>query len=249
MKTKPRIALIGDYDAAVKAHIAIPKALQLAGESIGCAAEETWIETRALAGDAARRLSAFDGIWCVPGSPYQSMAGALAAIRIAREQKRPFFGTCGGFQHALIEYARNVLGFLEADHAESNPAATVPLIAPLACALREARGVVKLKAGSRIREIYRREEINEGYNCSFGFNPKYGAMFEEAKMRVTGADENGEVRVVELIEHPFFIATLFQPERSAFSGETHPLVRAFIEAALRSPPGTERAHPGRSGHE
>jgi CTP synthase (UTP-ammonia lyase) len=161
------------------------------------------------------------------------MDGALAAIRFAREQKRPFLGTCGGSQHALIEYARNALGLVAADHAESNPAASMPLIAPLACALREARGAIKLKAGSRIREIYGREEVIEEYNCSFGFNPKYGAIFKEVKMCVTGVDENDEFRVVELVDHPFFIATLFQPERSAFSGETHPLIRAFVEAAVR----------------
>jgi CTP synthase (UTP-ammonia lyase) len=233
MKTDVRIALIGDYDARVKAHMAIPKALMLTGDSIGCAVESEWIATRELAGDAAQRLSAFHGIWCVPGSPYQSMDGALAAIRFAREQKRPFLGTCGGSQHALIEYARNALGLMEADHAESNPAASMPLIAPLACALREARGAIKLTAGSRVREIYGREETIEGYNCSFGFNPKYGAIFQEGRMCVTGVDENDEVRVVELVEHPFFIATLFQPERSAFNGETHPLIRAFVEAAGR----------------
>jgi len=231
MKTKLRIALVGDYDSAVKAHVANPKALQLAGDVIGCAAEGIWAATGALAGDAPQRLSAFDGIWCVPGSPYRSIDGALAAIRFAREQRRPFLGTCGGFQHALIEYARNALGLVESDHAESNPAATVPLIAPLTCALREVQGAIKLRAGSRIREIYGREEVTEEYNCSFGFNPKYQAVFKESKMRVTGVDENGDVRVVELIEHPFFIATLFQPERSAFSGVVHPLIRAFVEAA------------------
>jgi CTP synthase (UTP-ammonia lyase) len=161
------------------------------------------------------------------------MDGALAAIRYAREQQRPFLGTCGGFQHALIEYARNSLGWVAADHAESNPSASMPLIAPLTCALREAQGLIQLKAGSRIREIYGLEETTEGYNCSFGFNPKYGAIFKQAEMSVTGVDENGEVRVVELVEHPFFIATLFQPERSAFKGHAHPLVRAFVEAAGR----------------
>ncbi|HKS36215.1 MAG TPA: hypothetical protein VJW76_03430 [Verrucomicrobiae bacterium] len=70
-----------------------------------------------------------------------------------------------------------------------------------------------------------------GYNCSFGFNQKYQAIFKEPKMRVTGVDENDEVRVIELIEHPFFIATLFQPERSALNDEMHPLIRAFVEAA------------------
>src|SRR5204862_344720 len=91
------------------------------------------------------RLSPFDAIWCVPNSPYASMEGALCAIRFARESGRPFLGTCGGFQHTIIEYARNVLGFHEADHAESNPAAALPLISRLACFLLLVAAVLRAR--------------------------------------------------------------------------------------------------------
>lgn len=231
MKTKLRIALVGDYNPGVPAHVAIPDALKLAGDAAGCAVEGVWVATHELEAGAVERLSAFQGIWCVPGSPYRSMDGALAAIRLAREQRHPFLGTCGGFQHVLIEYARNALGLNGADHTESNPNAGLPLIAPLACALRESRGVIRFEAGSRVHAIYGRDEAAEEYNCSYGFNPCYASLLKAGELRVAGVDANGEVRVVELNGHPFFIATLFQPERSALRGVGHPLVRAFVEAA------------------
>jgi CTP synthase (UTP-ammonia lyase) len=114
------IALIGDYDPEVTAHRAIPLAVELASretEPTGV----TWLSTEALVSTPDDALFRYAGFWCVPGSPYKNMEGALRAIRFAREQERPFLGTCAGFQHALIEFARSVLGLLDADHQESNP--------------------------------------------------------------------------------------------------------------------------------
>src|ERR1017187_3715784 len=111
------IALVGDQNPNVKAHVAIPKALALAADSIRSTVKETWINTTVLDHDPESHLRGFHGIWCVPGSPYASMEGALHAIRFARERKVPFLGTCGGSQHAVIEFARNVLGLSAADHA------------------------------------------------------------------------------------------------------------------------------------
>ena len=132
MKTTTRIALVGDYRPEALAHQAIPKALALAGASLNCECEGSWVATDQIESDPLDRLSIFQGIWCVPATPYRSMSGALNAIRIARELPRPFLGTCGGFQHVVIEYARHVLGMTEADHAESNPAAHLAIISPLA---------------------------------------------------------------------------------------------------------------------
>src|SRR6185295_9722167 len=113
-----RIGLIGDYDASVTAHQAIPLALQLAGRSLeNRNVESVWLPTESLVEASDRRLSGFNGIWCVPASPYRSMAGALAGIRFARTNRVPFLGTCGGFQHALLEYVREVLGETRAEHA------------------------------------------------------------------------------------------------------------------------------------
>lgn len=226
-----QIGLVGDYSPEVTAHVAIPKALAIAANVTGTEVEATWLPTETIVGNVGR-LSSFDGLWCVPASPYRSMDGALSAIRFAREHRRPFLGTCGGFQHALIEYVRNVLKLAEADHAESNPTATMPLITPLSCPLVEAEGTIKLKQGTHIRRIYGADEIVEKYHCSYGVNVRYRLMLEAGEMKITGVDAEGEPRVVELEGHPFFIATLYQPERSAFSGVVHPLIREYVQAAF-----------------
>src|SRR5437660_127393 len=234
MKATIRIALIGEYNPEVRAHVAIPKALKLAAEVLAWAVEPDWVATPLLDKNAEKQLSAFDAVWCVPNSPYASMDGALRAIRFARESGRPFLGTCGGFQHALIEYARNVLGLSEADHAESNPDAAMPLVSRLTCPLPGARGHILPKAGSQLSAIYGKTEIVENYNCNFGLNPRFESLLNDGKMIVSGRDEKGEVRAVELNGHRFFIATLFQPEQSALTGAAHPLICACVRAAMES---------------
>ncbi|HJZ46095.1 MAG TPA: hypothetical protein VKE41_02975 [Roseiflexaceae bacterium] len=226
------IGLIGDYNPSVPAHVAIPRALDLAGGALGCVVRPEWLPTEQLEGDLSARLAAFDGLWCVPASPYVSMEGALRGIQFAREQGRPFLGTCGGFQHALIEYARDVLGLHDADHAESNPDAAMPLMVALECALLEATGTIVLHAGSRVATLYGQSEVVEAYHCRFGLNPHYEPLLAASPLRIVGRDTGGEVRIVELEGHPFFVATLFQPERSAFGGRAHPLITAYVGAAL-----------------
>jgi CTP synthase (UTP-ammonia lyase) len=103
MTSRIRVGLIGNYDASVVAHQAIPIALQLAGKECKLPIVPEWVPTEEI--QSVGRIADFDGLWCVPASPYRSMEGALLAIRFAREQLRPFLGTCGGFQHAVVEYA------------------------------------------------------------------------------------------------------------------------------------------------
>ncbi|MBV9658236.1 MAG: hypothetical protein JO295_09010 [Verrucomicrobia bacterium] len=228
---KIRVALLGDFNPQVVAHRAIPRALQLAGDALDLQVVCTWLPTPALEHDAEKRLADFHGLWCVPASPYASLDGALRGIRFARETALPFLGTCGGFQHAVLEIARNVLGLANADHAETNAATELPVIAALACALVEKSGAIFFEQGSRIREIYGGERATEIYHCRYGFSPERQALFAGSDLKITGRDADGEPRVVELAGHPFFIATLFQPERSALTGNSvHPLIRAFVAA-------------------
>jgi CTP synthase (UTP-ammonia lyase) len=222
------IALIGDYDPDVTAHRAIPLAIELASREMQGPPLVTWLSTEPLVSASDEMLSRYAGFWCVPGSPYQSMDGALRAIRFAREQKLPFLGTCAGFQHALIEFARSVLQLSDADHQESNPTARVPLIAALQCALVEVEDRIFLRDGSRAAQIYGRTVIDERYHCRFGLSREYATKFENGSLRISGADAQGEARVVELEDHPFFFGTQFQPERAALNGRNHPLVAAFV---------------------
>src|SRR5262245_59700228 len=235
MNSPVRIALVGDCDPALRAHAAVPMALHLVSDEMGYAIQPAWVATDSLTRNDASRLESFHGIWCVPGSPYRSMDGALRAIRFARESGRPFLGTCGGFQHAIIESLRNVAGVKEADHAESNPGAKMPVIARLACSLAGRGGVIRLQAGTRLAAAYRRHEVTEGFHCNFGFDKRYEEALTKSGLKISGRDPSGDARVVELPNHPFFIATLFQPERSAFTARSHSLIKAFVEAAKQKP--------------
>jgi CTP synthase (UTP-ammonia lyase) len=225
------IALVGDHDPEIVAHRAAPKALGLAALSLGRAVDAVWVATEEVAADEEQALGHVDAVWCVPGSPYRSMDGALAAIRRARERGMPFLGTCGGFQHAVIEFARHVCGIAGADHAETSPDGGTLVVSPLACALHGVSGRVKFVDGSRLRGIYGPEQAEEEYMCGYGLNPEFRAVLERHGMRFTGFDPEGAVRAFELVEHPFFVGTLFQPERAALTGRTPPLARAFVHAA------------------
>lgn len=229
MPLPKRLALVGEYDPTISAHQGIPLSLARAARSADLAVEFDWIGTRELAVDTDGRLEEYDGVWLVPGSPYADMDAALAAIRFAREKGRPFLGTCGGFQHGVIEYLRNVLGREEADHAESNPDTAMPVIAPLVCSLVEKTGGITFQPGSRLAVIFR-GPTHEGYRCSYGLNDAYRMLLDDSDMRFTGFDENGDVRAFELENHPFFIGTLFQPERAALAGKNHPLIAAFVKS-------------------
>lgn len=227
-----RAGLIGDYNPDVKAHRAIPEALRLAAGELGRTVEFDWIPTPDLQRDHERKLDRYQALWTVPASPYASMEGALNGIRFARERKVPFLGTCGGFQHMLLEYARNALGLAEADHAELNPAASLLLVTPLTCSVSEQTLVFKLVPGSKAAEAYGTGEVQEQYGtCNYGLNLEYAPLFERTELRVAGVDTDGEIRIMEHRDHPFYVGTLFQPERSAFRGRVHPLIRAYLEAA------------------
>jgi CTP synthase (UTP-ammonia lyase) len=231
MSETVQIALVGDFDPRVTAHQAIPVALQLSAQKLGIPVAAEWVHTSTI-DPTAQRVAEYAAIWCVPASPYANMDGALAAIRLARESSRPFLGTCGGFQHAVLEYARNVLGYGQAEHAETTPDADMPIIARLTCSLVEKSGEITLREGSRLRTIYGASRAEEQYHCNYGLNPRYAELFTNTSgLRIAATDAAGEVRAVELEDHRFFLATLFQPERSGLRGIEHPLVTAFLTAA------------------
>lgn len=232
MPLPARLVIVGDYDPAIFTHRAIDDALAHVRELREHALDWSWLSTLALESNAPEQLSAVDAIWLAPGSPYESLDGALAAVRFARETNLPFLGVCGGFQHAALEFARDVAGIPDADHAESNPDAATPIIAPLVCSLVGKSGPVFLDPTCRTASIYGRWRIVERYHCNYGLNPAYRDAIERAGLHVVGEDDHGDPRVVELPGHPFFIATLFQPQLQSSSGSPAPLVRALVDAAI-----------------
>lgn len=227
-----RIGLIGELNQEVKAHVGIPHALELAGHKLAYQFEAEWLATPPLEQETEQKLAAYQALWFVPNTPYISMEGALRALRYAREHHIPTLGTCGGCQHMIIEYARNVLGITQADHAEEHPDAEVLLITPLACSNTEITTTCLLTPGSRVATIYGTSEVTEQYGtCNYGPNAQFWPVLEQGGLHVTGADADGNARIVEIDQHPFFIGTLFQPERSAFQQVVHPLIRALLQAA------------------
>ncbi|WP_106477541.1 CTP synthase C-terminal region-related (seleno)protein [Phytohalomonas tamaricis] len=229
MNNPVSIGLVGDYDPTVPAHQAIPLALNQAGDELGIEVRAEWLPTEHIT--APSQFLKFDALWCVPATPYRSMEGALFAIRHARENGVPFLGTCGGFQHAVIEYARNVLNWQDAEHAESTPDATRAVITPLQCALVEVNDTVRLFSGTKLATAYAASETSEGYRCRYGINPEFQAALVAGPLRASADDHSEEIRAIELDGHPFFVATLFQPERAALKHERAPLIVAFVKAA------------------
>jgi CTP synthase (UTP-ammonia lyase) len=227
-----QIALVGDYNPAAIAHQAIPVALERAARASSQEIHYDWKHTSQL-----WSIAGYHGVWCVPASPYANELSAIEAIRRAREECIPFLGTCGGFQHALLEFARNVLGFAEAQNAETASNEKCLVISRLSCSLVEVEQEVFAVRGTRLATWYGTAGVRFGYHCNFGLNPGFEAMLESAGMRVAARDAAGEVRAFELAGHPFFLGTLFQPERSALKGLDSPIVSAFVvsAAAFASP--------------
>lgn len=233
MTAPVRVGIIGDYNPASHTHHATEAALRHAADRLQCAIEVEWLPTPDLAHhDVDARLEPYDALWCAPGSPYQSMAGALCGIRFARERGRPFIGTCGGFQHVVLEYARNVLGFADAAHAESDPDASILFVSRLACSLVGKTLQVYLEPSSRVFQMYQQTVVQEQYYCQFGLNPRYQATLHEGGLRVVGVDAEQQARILELPEHPFFVATLFVPPLTSSAAQPHPLILAYLQAAL-----------------
>ena len=165
----------------------------------------------------------------------------LAGIEFARRYGVPFLGTCGGFQYALIEYARHVLEWKDANTKENQAASAHSIITPVACPVPDRRpgaprlsGVRKLtlKSGTLLARIYGCLVVNEEYFCNFEVNAKYLTDFERSGMTSSASGERGEMRALEISSHPFFVGTLFQPQLGSVEGEPHPLITAFLHAAI-----------------
>ncbi|TDW69720.1 CTP synthase C-terminal region-related (seleno)protein [Kribbella pratensis] len=224
-----RIALVGDRSPHVRSHVRVPGLLDRLRDRDNLDFDAYWIPTDQV--DEA--LEGFDGIWLLPGSPYRSEAGAITAIRIARESGIPFLGTCAGFQHAMLEFARNACGAAEVQHGESTPDADDLLIVPLACSLDGHEGAIQVTPGTRAAALLGVERSMERYHCSYGLDTTRLGLLREHGLVFSGYDDEGDPRIAELPEHPFYLATLFQPELAGDGTRPHPFVQAFARAAAQ----------------
>ena len=233
------VGLIGDQlPEYQRAQFAAVEMIRRAAAELGVDAEVRWIATPALDGaDAESLLAEADALWASPGSPYLSIEGALKGIRFARERGWPLLGTCAGFQHIVLEYARNVMGIADAAHQEYEPDAPTLLLTALVCPVATQVLKINLRPDSFPARVYGTTEIEEYYYCQFGINPDFQRAVDEAGLTVVGTDQDGEPRVLQLPHHRFYLATLFVPGASCTEGVVemkgaHPLVKAFLQAGL-----------------
>lgn len=227
-----RIGIVGDFDAGNRNHAATEAALEHSAAVIGARIDAEWIATDSVLGGAGdERLAAADGVWCTTGSPYRSLEGALRAIRLARECRIPFLGTCGGFQHAVLEFARNVAGLEAAEHAEYEGSSADAVIAALECSLAGKWFEVDMRPDTRAARCYGALRPNEQYYCSYGIHPRWLPVLVDRGLPVVAWAEDGTPRIIEDPEHPFFIATLFVPQARSTASAPHPLVTGFVRAA------------------
>jgi CTP synthase (UTP-ammonia lyase) len=216
-----RIALLGDKDLTYVTHRALEAAVALLPDGV----DATWVGTDT---PAARALDGFDGIWALPGTPYRDDAAALAAIRGALDAGTPLLGTCGGFQYAVLA----LLG-PGAAHAEVDADAADPAIAPLACRLVGEEREVTPVAGTRLAAICGTAPFTGFHYCRYGLAPGAIARLDAAGAVIGAHAPDAGVEAFEVPEHPFFVATLFQPQMGALDGTLHPLIAAFVGEAAR----------------
>jgi CTP synthase (UTP-ammonia lyase) len=222
MPGMPTIALVGDRSPSVRAHVRIPQLIDALRRRDGVVLDPYWVPST----EAHENLEGFDGIWVVPGSPYESAEGAIQAARTAREHNIPFLGTCGGFQHALLMLARDLAG-IDAAHAEYGASEGELVIVELECSLVGHEGAISYAPGTLMQEIMGADRSVERYHCSYGLDPAYLDRITQAGVVFSAHDDAGDVRALELPGHPFFLGTLFQPELAGDGTRAHPVIRAF----------------------
>ncbi len=252
--TRPvTIAVVGKYIRHQDAYKSIYEALAHAAMAHHAKLEILRVESEALEGDdPARVLARADGILVPGGFGRRGLLGMFRAVTHAREAAIPFLGICLGMQCAVIAFARDVLGWADADSAEFAPDTTHPVIALMEGqkAIRGLGGTMRLGAyacdlapGSRAAALYGAARVSERHRHRYEFNPAFREALEQAGLRVAGANpETGLVEVVELPAHPFFVGCQFHPEFKSRPRAPHPLFAGFLAAALAHREAQEHTH-------
>lgn len=237
------IGLIGKYVELKDAYKSINEAFIHAGVKNNTKVNLKWIHSEKINRDnVEEQLNGLDGILVAPGFGSRGISGKIETIRCARENKLPFFGICLGMQCAVIEYARNVIGWSEAHTTEIVEDCKVPVINLMAeqKEINEMGGTMRLGAykchltpGSKVAEAYTTEKISERHRHRYEFNNEYLEAFEEHGMKATGKNpETGLVEVIEIPDHPWFVGAQFHPEYKSTVANPHPLFVAFVKAVL-----------------
>jgi len=219
------ILAIGDRNPEQLTHRELDAAFALIGGDVDCG----WVASDSA---GARELDRADGVWLLPGSPYRDDDAADAAIVHCLRTGTPFLGTCAGFQYACVVLARTLAGRADAAHAERDPDAADSVVVPLACSLYGELRTVTPVTGTRLAAIRGTAPFQGFHFCGFGLAPDAAEALERAGVTLAAHAPDAGVEAIELPEHPFFVATAFQPQVGASdTGELDPLIRAFLAAA------------------
>jgi len=240
--TPVRIAVVGKYVALEDAYLSVVEALRHSGFAEGCGVEIVWVDSETLDdGEVRERLAEVDGILIPGGFGVRGIEGKIRAAGIARESGIPFLGVCLGMQMAVADFARGVVGLDGANSTEFDPETPHPVIdllpeqkeiAELGGTMRLGADPVKLLDGTRAREIYGEPVIYERHRHRYEVNNHLRPQLEEAGLVVSGTSPDGRlVEVIELPEHPFFVASQFHPEFKSRPERPAPLFREFVAAA------------------
>ncbi len=231
------ITIVADFQPGYGPHEATQSALERSANQQELAADISWLPTSELdTAEGKSQVHRSNGVLIGPGSPYQNMPAVLEVIRYARENRIPLLGTCGGFQHVIIEYARHVLVISDAHHEEYDPYASKLVISKLTCSLAGREMLLRIKPGTLAASIYQSKTAEEPYYCNFGIAPEYVSVLESGDLINSASDDEGEMRIVELPTsiHPFFLATLFVPQMNSTRQTPHPIIEAFVRACAQS---------------
>ncbi len=237
-----RIAVVGKYTELVDSYKSVQEALIHGGIANDVNVEIDWLLSEEFTGGkGVETLSSYNGVLIPGGFGPRGVEGMLHAIQWARESGTPFFGICLGLQCAVIEYARNVCGLEGAHSTEFDAESPHPVIALLDSQLQVIKkgGTMRLGAypcalsdSSRSREIYSAEEISERHRHRFEVNNEYRERLADEGLTISGTSpDGGLVEMVEITEHPWFVAGQFHPELKSRPTRPHPLFASFIEAA------------------
>jgi CTP synthase len=245
------VAMVGKYVDLADAYKSINEALYHAGLHKKTRVKIRYVESEAVQGQGARLLQGADAILVPGGFGERGVEGKIAAARYARENNIPYLGICLGMQVAAIEFARNVCGMEGAHSTEFAPKSEHPVIA-LVTEWRDTEGAIhqrsaqsnkggtmrlgvqtcRLKAGSRSRALYNAELISERHRHRYEFNNNYRELLSQKGMALVGESEDGSlIEMIELPNHPWFVACQFHPEFTSTPRDGHPLFEGFVQAA------------------
>jgi len=239
------IALVGKYIQLHDAYISVVESLKHGGVANSCDVNIKWIDSeKVTAENAAELLGDVDGILVPGGFGDRGIEGKIQAIRYARENKVPFLGLCLGMQLAIVEFARDVIGFTDAHSVELKPETTHPLIHLMSDqeGIDDIGGTLRLGSypcvldkSSKAFEVYGTKTINERHRHRYEVNNDYRNVLVEYGMKLSGISPDGRiVEMIELIDHPWFLATQAHPEFKSRPNRPHPLFKGFIAASLKN---------------